>query len=76
MNEPGSGEAVKARFEREARAFDAIYGGDYNSSFSRWFNRVFRKAIFERFEITMKECSDLAGRTCPRCRMRIRNLRS
>jgi ubiquinone/menaquinone biosynthesis C-methylase UbiE len=63
MNEPGSGEAVKARFEREARAFDAIYGGDYNSILSRWLNRIFRKAIFERFEITMNECSDLPGRT-------------
>jgi len=48
MNEPGSAEAVKARFEREARAFDAIYGGDYHSILSRWFNRIFPKTIFER----------------------------
>jgi len=58
-----SSAAVKARFEREARAFDAIYGGDYDSTWARWFNRIARKAIFLRFEMTMNECSDLAGRT-------------
>ena len=63
MSKLESSAAVKARFEREARAFDAIYGGDYDSTWARWFNRIARKAIFLRFEMTMNECSDLAGRT-------------
>jgi ubiquinone/menaquinone biosynthesis C-methylase UbiE len=63
VSQRGASDAVRARFEREARSFDAIYGGDHDSTWSRWFNRAFRKGIFERFEITMKECSDLAGRT-------------
>ena len=43
-------ETVRRRFEHDAASFDAIYRLDRSWS-SRWFNRVFRKAIFERYEI-------------------------
>ncbi len=52
---------VRRRFEREAESFDAIYRLE-RSRLSRWFNRVVRKAIFERYEITFAEAGDVAGR--------------
>ena len=54
-------EIVRRRFDRDAQSFDAIYRAD-GSRVSRWFNRVFRKAIFERYEITFAEAGDVAGR--------------
>jgi ubiquinone/menaquinone biosynthesis C-methylase UbiE len=61
MRQPAA-EHVRERFEKEASSFDAIYRLD-RSPFSRCFNRVFRKAIFERFEITFEQAGDVAGRT-------------
>jgi 2-polyprenyl-3-methyl-5-hydroxy-6-metoxy-1,4-benzoquinol methylase len=52
-------EEVKHRFEWDAAGFAAIYESD--SLASRWFNRVFRKAIFARYEIAMRESGDVAG---------------
>jgi 2-polyprenyl-3-methyl-5-hydroxy-6-metoxy-1,4-benzoquinol methylase len=54
-------ETVRRRFERDAGSFDAIYRVERSWS-SRWFNRVFRKAIFERYEITFAEAGDVSGK--------------
>jgi len=54
-------EEVKHRFEWDARNFAAIYAD--SSPVSRWFNRVFRKAIFVRYEVAMKEAADVRGKT-------------
>jgi hypothetical protein len=53
-------EEVKHRFEWDAAGFAAIYQSD--SLAFRWFNRVFRKAIFARYEIAMRECGDASGK--------------
>jgi 2-polyprenyl-3-methyl-5-hydroxy-6-metoxy-1,4-benzoquinol methylase len=53
-------EDVKHRFEWDAANFAAIYG---DSGAWRWFNRFFRKAIFVRYEIAMKESGDPRGRS-------------
>lgn len=55
-------ESVRRRFDREAGSFDAIYRLD-RSRLSRWFDRVARKAIFERYEITFAQAGDLTGKT-------------
>lgn len=52
-------EEVRHRFEWDAAGFAAIYRSD--SLASRWFNRVFRKAIFARYEIAMRESGDASG---------------
>jgi 2-polyprenyl-3-methyl-5-hydroxy-6-metoxy-1,4-benzoquinol methylase len=51
---------VKHRFEWDAEGFSAIYRSD--SLASRWFNRVFRRAIFARYDIAMRESGDVAGK--------------
>lgn len=55
-------EIVRNRFEKEARDFDGIYRQD-QGSFQTWFNRNFRKPIFERYEIAFKEMGQLKGNT-------------
>ena len=52
---------VKHRFEWDAAGFAAIYRSD--SPAFRWFNRVFRKAIFARYEIAMRESGDVSGKS-------------
>lgn len=52
---------VKQRFERDAVAFDAIY--DTQHEFSGWFNRYFRKPIFERYDTTFEVMGDLQGKS-------------
>lgn len=52
---------VRERFERDAESFDAIYRLE-RSPFWRWFNTTFRKAIFQRYEITFAEAGDVAGK--------------
>lgn len=52
---------IKKRFERDAAAFNAIY--DKKSEFSGWFNQVFRKPIFERYDITFQSLGNLTGKT-------------
>ncbi len=61
MNEPRL-DSVRDRFERDARNFDAIYRLE-RSRFSRWFNTTFRKAIFERYDITFRQVGDVAGKS-------------
>lgn len=52
---------VKQRFERDAVAFDAIY--DTQHEFSGWFNRYFRKPIFERYDTTFEVMGDLKDKS-------------
>lgn len=61
MPDPHS-DLVRRRFDREARDFDAIYRLE-RSRWSRWFNKIFRKAIFERYDITFREADDVSGKT-------------
>lgn len=55
-------EVVRNRFEKEAHDFDGIYRQD-QGSFQTWFNRHFRKPVFERYEIAFKEMGPLKGNT-------------
>lgn len=50
-------EDVQHRFEWDAANFNAIYNSD--SFVSRLFNRVFRKAIFVRYQTAMSEAGDV-----------------
>ena len=54
-------EDVKHRFEWDARNFAAIYKSD--SVGFRLFNRVFRKAVFARYQIAMQEAGDVTGKS-------------
>lgn len=54
-------ESVRLRFERDALSFDAIYRLE-RSAWSRWFNTTFRKAVFDRFDITFHEAGDVSGK--------------
>jgi 2-polyprenyl-3-methyl-5-hydroxy-6-metoxy-1,4-benzoquinol methylase len=51
---------VKHRFEWDAAGFAAIYRSDKLGW--RWFNRVFRRAVFARYEIAMRESGDVSGK--------------
>jgi ubiquinone/menaquinone biosynthesis C-methylase UbiE len=53
---------VRNRFESEALDFDAIYRQD-RGIFHTWFNRTFRKPVFERYEITFQTVGDPRGKT-------------
>jgi ubiquinone/menaquinone biosynthesis C-methylase UbiE len=53
-------EDVKYRFEWDAANFAGIYTG---SPLSRWFNRVFRKAVFIRYDVAMRESGDVHGKS-------------
>ncbi len=44
---------IKDRFNKDAKVFEDIYHKEVG--FNSWFNRTFRKPIFERFEITMEQ---------------------
>ena len=48
-------ERVKVHFNRTSNEFDAIYTGE-KSLFSQWLDRAFRWDMYERFNLTMKEC--------------------
>jgi ubiquinone/menaquinone biosynthesis C-methylase UbiE len=52
---------TRQRFEREAESFDSIYRLE-RSLFSRWFNRTFRKAIFDRYDISFAQAGDVTDR--------------
>lgn len=54
-------DTVRQRFEHEAQSFDAIYRLEH-SLFSRWFNRTFRKAIFDRYNITFAQAGDVTNK--------------
>ncbi len=55
-------DVIKRRFERDAVSFDAIYDSQ-KSEFSGWFNKSFRKPIFERFDITFEKMGELKNKT-------------
>jgi 2-polyprenyl-3-methyl-5-hydroxy-6-metoxy-1,4-benzoquinol methylase len=55
-------DSVRQRFEREAQSFDAIYRLE-RSPFSRWFNKTFRKAVFERYALTFAHAGDVEGKS-------------
>ena len=52
---------VRHRFEWDATKFAAIY--EDSSVATRLFNRVFRKAIFVRYDVAMKESGDASGKS-------------
>ena len=54
-------EKVRAHFNRTSKEFDAIHTGEKNL-FSRWLDRVFRWDMYERFNLTIKECGDVKGK--------------
>lgn len=51
---------VRYRFEWDARNFAGIYTG---SLASRWFNRLFRKAVFIRYDVAMRESGEVAAKS-------------
>jgi 2-polyprenyl-3-methyl-5-hydroxy-6-metoxy-1,4-benzoquinol methylase len=55
-------DGVRHRFEWDAENFAAIYRLE-RSPWSRAFNRVFRKAVFQRYEITFREAGNVAGKS-------------
>jgi len=54
-------DAVRRRFEREAQSFDAIYRLE-RSPFWRWVNTTFRKAVFERYDITFDRAGEVTNK--------------
>jgi SAM-dependent methyltransferase len=48
-------------FDAHATAFDSIYLSQ--SWLERWFNRAFRQAVYERFNLAIGESGDPAGKT-------------
>jgi cyclopropane fatty-acyl-phospholipid synthase-like methyltransferase len=54
-------DTVRRRFERDAESFDAIYRLE-RSPFWRWVNTTFRKAVFERYNITFEQAGDVTGK--------------
>lgn len=54
-------EKVKVHFNRTSNEFDAIYTGE-KSLFSQWLDRVFRWDMYERFNLTIKECGYVRGK--------------
>jgi ubiquinone/menaquinone biosynthesis C-methylase UbiE len=61
MNTP-SLETVRQRFERDAESFDAIYRLE-RSFVSRWFNTTFRKAVFQRYDLTFAHAGEIEGKS-------------
>ncbi len=61
ISEKDNSDSTKKRFERTAAAFNAIY--DDKSEFSGWFNKTFRKPIFERYDITFESMGDLKNQS-------------
>jgi 2-polyprenyl-3-methyl-5-hydroxy-6-metoxy-1,4-benzoquinol methylase len=62
MTKDRSLDDVRHRFEWDAKNFDAIYRLE-RSPLSRWFNKMFRKAVFQRYEITFEKSGDLKGKS-------------
>ncbi len=61
MADESHSDAVRRRFEREAQSFDAIYRLE-RSAFWRWVNTTFRKAVFERYDVTFEQAGDVTGK--------------
>ena len=54
-------DTVRQRFERDAQSFDAIYRLE-RSPFWRWVNTTFRKAVFDRYNITFDQAGDVTDK--------------
>lgn len=52
---------VRTFFDSKALTFDSIYLNE--SRFSRWLNLTFRKAIYERFNIAIRESGSINDKT-------------
>lgn len=61
MTKSSHSNTVRRRFERDAVSFDAIYRLE-RSPLSRWFNKTFRKAVFQRYDITFEEAGEVKGK--------------
>ncbi len=53
-------EVVKTHFHRTAPKFDALYSAERNKLF-RVIDRLLRSDIYERFELTFRECQSIKG---------------
>jgi 2-polyprenyl-3-methyl-5-hydroxy-6-metoxy-1,4-benzoquinol methylase len=62
MNRDKSLDDVRHRFEWDAKNFASIYRLE-KSPLSRAFNRVFRKAVFQRYDITFDRAGDVTGKS-------------
>jgi len=62
MSNDRSLEEVRKRFEWDAKNFDAIYRLE-RSPVSRCFNKMFRKSIFQRYDITFEKAGDVTGKS-------------
>ena len=56
-----TGEGTRDYFDRVPLKWDALYSRDNRLSYA--FSRLFRRAIFERFELTFAHCGDVSGAT-------------
>lgn len=56
-----TGEGTRDYFDRVPLQWDAHYSRENRVSYA--FNRLFRRAIFERFELTFALCGDVSGAT-------------
>lgn len=54
-----AGEGIRSYFDRIPLKWDSLYSADRRVS--QVFNRLFRKAIFERFQLTFVHCGDISG---------------
>lgn len=54
-------EDIKEYFERKAKEFDELYDNQ-GSLFQMMVNKIFRKGLYERAYITLKECGDVRGK--------------
>ena len=52
---------IREFFDAHAETFDSIYLNE--SRLSRWFNWTFRKAIYERFDMAIRESGDVTDKT-------------
>jgi 2-polyprenyl-3-methyl-5-hydroxy-6-metoxy-1,4-benzoquinol methylase len=57
-----SRDEVRHRFEWDAKNFDAIYRLE-RSRASRWFNQLFRKAVFQRYDITFAQAGNVTDKS-------------
>lgn len=53
--------SVQTYFDQEAEVFDRIYEG--KGTFGAWIDNKFRRAIRERWSLTLEVCGDLHGKT-------------
>ena len=54
-------EDIKEYFEIKAKEFDELYDNQ-GSLFQMMVNKIFRKGLYERAYITLKECGDVRGK--------------